>query len=212
MSEDLFQLIALGMLVVLVLVSVVIAAQLARIRGSLRPGAPAPEPEAGEEAPEPEAQEEAPGAVEPSSNGESESVPGFAQGSEQAPVEEPVAEPQEAEDAGARASAEPGQPYERDGRWWFERDGELLVYDDRSGQWIPAETETTGIVAVTPSPEELVHPLDEPRPEDAPAATMEQPAVEEEPQPVASFWKCPSCGVVNGSTAHTCRMCFSARP
>jgi hypothetical protein len=28
----------------------------------------------------------------------------------------------------------------------------------------------------------------------------------------ATFWKCASCGAVNGSTASTCRMCFAKRP
>ncbi|MDQ3987285.1 MAG: zinc finger Ran-binding domain-containing protein [Actinomycetota bacterium] len=33
------------------------------------------------------------------------------------------------------------------------------------------------------------------------------------PQPaVGGFWKCASCGAVNGSSAATCRMCFSPRP
>jgi ribosomal protein L40E len=26
-----------------------------------------------------------------------------------------------------------------------------------------------------------------------------------------SGWKCPNCGAVNGSTATSCRMCFTAR-
>ena len=28
----------------------------------------------------------------------------------------------------------------------------------------------------------------------------------------AGHWKCPTCGAVNGSTATSCRMCFTARP
>ncbi|MGH2809051.1 MAG: hypothetical protein ACRDKT_17445 [Actinomycetota bacterium] len=193
--------------------------------------------------------------------------------------------------------AEP-QPYQRDGRWWFERDGELLVYDDVKGEWIPAGAEgSESLEQAVETPDETVsdepretsepvaaatstftespsdaaaaqepgsdvdaenvpeqattspwaeprqadpftHPLDEPRPEYEPAATApaeETPApteepvgaevaapveetptteaapVEEAPQP-ASYWKCPSCGVVNGSTATSCRMCFTARP
>lgn len=70
------------------------------------------------------------------------------------------------------------QPFERDGRWWFRRGAELLLYDESTGQWVPA-------------------PTTEPGPAD---------------QEAQGYWKCPSCGAVNGATATTCRMCFSARP
>jgi hypothetical protein len=222
------------------------------------------------------------------------------------------------------------QPYQRDGRWWFERDGELLVYDEVKGEWTPAaaegsrsleqamdappeaepwqpepepwrpETTATETSSFAESPSDAVpmdvvadagtdvgageappaegslsepqedpflHPLDEPHPPfepfTAPAQEVATPAQEEivpdepvqaepvqaepvqaeglpaeepavtepapaedpvavedpaeplpaeEPAPVASYWKCPSCGVVNGSTATSCRMCFTARP
>jgi hypothetical protein len=41
--------------------------------------------------------------------------------------------------------------------------------------------------------------------------TTTEPEAEEEPGQ-QGFWKCPTCGAVNGSTATSCRMCFAARP
>ncbi|MDQ3662342.1 MAG: hypothetical protein M3454_15060 [Actinomycetota bacterium] len=79
------------------------------------------------------------------------------------------------------------QPFERGGRWWFKRGQELLVYEEQTAQWVPAPA-------------------------------TEIPAAEPEPGPVggpatqSGFWRCPSCGAINGSTASTCRMCFAARP
>jgi hypothetical protein len=88
-------------------------------------------------------------------------------------------EPAAAEPAHQTRVDEPQeQPFERDGRWWFRRGAELLLYDESTGQWVPA-------------------PTTEPGPAD---------------QEGQGFWKCPSCGAVNGATATTCRMCFSARP
>ena len=113
------------------------------------------------------------------------------------------------------------QPFERNGRWFFKREGELLVYEEGTGEWVPAESadaeppkappgwsppETSEAAATSPAG--LIG--------DTPTDTAELDAVEaeEEPRPVAGggFWKCPSCGAVNGSSAATCRMCFSARP
>jgi hypothetical protein len=48
--------------------------------------------------------------------------------------------------------------------------------------------------------------------EPAAAEAVTEPAPAEEQAQPASYWKCPSCGVVNGSTATSCRMCFTARP
>lgn len=86
------------------------------------------------------------------------------------------------------------QPIERDGRWWFKRGGELLLYDETTAQWVPA-------------------PMPESPAGDEPAANsngVEFGGAAATTQ--SSFWKCPSCGAVNGSTASTCRMCFAARP
>ena len=97
------------------------------------------------------------------------------------------------------------QPFERDGRWWFRRGDELLVYEEQTGQWVAApDPSSSGSVAAA-----------------APAAsatateTSAGPAegqVTVQQEAVGSFWKCPSCGAVNGSTATSCRMCFTARP
>jgi hypothetical protein len=85
------------------------------------------------------------------------------------------------------------QPFERDGRWWFRRGDELLVYNDTTGQW-----EQAAPAAGSPAPASGAVATERA----APAQTQEQ----------QGFWKCPSCGAVNGSTATSCRMCFTARP
>jgi hypothetical protein len=178
--------------------------------------------------------------------------PAAAAGVEQRPIED---EPEE-------------QPFERDGRWWFKRGGELLVYDEVEGQWQPvagSPASTPSAVVTNPTSAEagainaelaslsddspapyrgaettessageaesaLGSPSATPVVESAaPDATTEMatvgasdgdtpaPGSSEEPvQPVqewksGSFWKCPSCGAVNGSTATSCRMCFAAR-
>ena len=101
------------------------------------------------------------------------------------------------------------QPFERDGRWWFRRGDELLVYEEQTGQWVAApqaEPSTSGSVAAS---------------SDAGGSASGSPAstggsaggqVTTQVEQAASFWKCPSCGAVNGSTATSCRMCFTARP
>jgi hypothetical protein len=116
-------------------------------------------------------------------------------GPEPQPVETPQPEPEPV----AAAESEPeGQPFERDGRWWFRRGDELLVYDEMSGQWQPAPQQTTTTAA-----------------QEVPATEgdvgLGAQAPVEGAQPGA-FWKCPSCGAVNGSTAESCRMCFTPRP
>ncbi len=95
----------------------------------------------------------------------------------------------------AAAAAPQEQPYERDGRWWFRRGDELLVYEERSGQWVaaPAAGETQPQAAVGAEPA---------------IAT----AVTEQTADDPGFWKCPACGAVNGSTMSSCRMCFTQRP
>ncbi|HEX2240287.1 MAG TPA: Ran-binding zinc finger domain-containing protein [Actinomycetota bacterium] len=103
-----------------------------------------------------------------------------------------AAQPVAAAAAVQPAAGEPqDQPFERDGRWWFRRGNELLVYDERTGQWVAAE----GAAAPAAT---------------AAAAPVGTAAVAGEAG--GAFWKCPSCGAVNGATATTCRMCFTARP
>jgi hypothetical protein len=120
-----------------------------------------------------------------------------------------------------RSDAAPGgeeepqeQPYERDGRWWFRRGEELLVYDEPTGQWLqvegPATATYTGYTgqaaeasAATVATESRTSTL-------AAESAVEQQ--EGSAEASRSFWKCPSCGAINGATASSCRMCFSARP
>ena len=105
------------------------------------------------------------------------------------------------------------EPFQRDGRWWFRRGNELLLYNEGTGQWEPAPASSSGAAAsssgaATPAP--AAAPAQQVEPTPAPAAvTTDMPAVADQ---VATFWKCPTCGAVNGSTAGSCRMCFAARP
>jgi hypothetical protein len=85
------------------------------------------------------------------------------------------------------------QPFERDGRWWFKRGDELLVYDEQTGQWTPAPADAPVTQAVRHGSS---------APGASPSAGGEG----------GGFWKCPSCGAVNGATSATCRMCFTPRP
>lgn len=102
------------------------------------------------------------------------------------------------------------EPFQRDGRWWFRRGDELLLYDEASGQWQPAPSDSPGASPTTTAGST------EPAGAGTAAGTGVQttqvgsaPSVADQ---VATFWKCPTCGAVNGSTAATCRMCFAARP
>jgi hypothetical protein len=125
----------------------------------------------------------------------------------------------DAEERAARESAaqdEPQeQPFERDGRWWFRRGDELLVYDEQTGQWLPAPAPTVAASVAHDAPasggtssvatETRTSSLQDLRTDaDLSGQTSGEPS--------SGFWKCPSCGAVNGSTATSCRMCFSARP
>ena len=117
---------------------------------------------------------------------------------EPTPQEEPVVDSVFA----AHADDPQEEPFQRDGRWWFRRGDELLLYDEATGQWQPAPDQGGGTASVAGS---------------APAATQTQPVATTQAVPgvadaVATYWKCPTCGAVNGSTAATCRMCFAARP
>ncbi|MGH2756960.1 MAG: hypothetical protein ACRDI3_04145 [Actinomycetota bacterium] len=109
------------------------------------------------------------------------------------PEPEPVAQPAAATPASVATDPEE-QPFERDGRWWFKRGNELLVYDEGTGQWVAAGEQP----AATPAA--------------APVAT----ATDTGSFPVSTGeagegWRCSSCGAINGSTATVCRMCFTPR-
>ena len=100
------------------------------------------------------------------------------------------------------------QPFERDGRWWFRRGEELLVYDEQTGQWEPALVpQLAGAPAsVSPAATGAAQATASPTPSSA-ASTHDAGPAEN-----TGAWKCPTCGAVNGSTAPSCRMCFSDKP
>ncbi len=113
-------------------------------------------------------------------------------------VEEPVVESVFA----AHADDPQEEPFQREGRWWFRRGDELLLYDEATGQWQPApEVALPGQPASMPAAQQAT--------QQAATATAPMSTVADQ---AASFWKCATCGAVNGSTAATCRMCFAARP
>ena len=112
----------------------------------------------------------------------------------------------------AHADDPQAEPFQRDGRWWFRRGDELLLYDESSGQWQPAPegaaptgTGTAPAAAAGQTAAASVATAEA----GSTTSTQTMPAVADQ---VATFWKCPTCGAVNGSTAATCRMCFAARP
>lgn len=148
-----------------------------------------------------------------------------------APVADPVADAVDKEhpfetgaaDSGTVASEEEEQPFEKDGRWYFKRDEELLVYDEGTGDWVSAESTEVGTVSDSPAWETsgISDGAESDAAGESTAATEQLDAIEsadagsdvaQEPAAAGGFWKCPSCGAVNGSTASTCRMCFAARP
>lgn len=94
------------------------------------------------------------------------------------------------------------QPFERDGRWWFKRGDELLVYEESTGEWVAAGSDSPGggAAAAQTSGAEQTQQF-------GGAASGEESS-----ESSGAFWKCPSCGATNGSTATSCRMCFAARP
>lgn len=99
-------------------------------------------------------------------------------------------------------------PFEREGRWWFKRGDELLIYDEQAGQWIappPGTTPGGGTSTGQPSGGSGGYGYDTGG--GAAEAATSSTAVGE-----PGGWRCPSCGAINGASATTCRMCFSARP
>lgn len=116
----------------------------------------------------------------------------------------------QAQQAGSAAEEPQEQPFERDGRWWFRRGDELLVYEERTGQWVAAPPAQ----ATEPQP---AADLSSEQPQEEQAHTEAHTEAQTEgarefPEEPGPFWKCPTCGAVNGSTATSCRMCFTQRP
>lgn len=189
---ELYQWLTLGLLLVAVILLLLLYSVLGQLRRALEQRAPEQRPERAQAGAPLEHTAETPRAAA--------AQPASAQTHplETARYETPAAQatPAAVQPAQAQVAAQPEpqeQPFERDGRWWFRRGDELLVYDERAGQWVPAPAQA-GVPAAQ-----------------APAAAVSTqttaPAGE-----AGAFWKCPSCGAVNGSTATSCRMCFTARP
>jgi hypothetical protein len=192
-------------------------------------GDPAAVEESEPEAEPVEAREAEPVAVEePEDQHEAEQV--AEQEAEPEHEAEPVAveEPEDQHEAEQVDPEEPEEkPFRRDGRWWFRRDDELLVYDDASGEWVPSDDgprESSFVIARDPAPVASVESGTDLSRETASVATKERGAGSEnagqafaegeatEQLAASGFWKCATCGAVNGSTAASCRMCFAARP
>jgi len=174
---------------------------------------PEPEPVAAAQ-PEPEPVAAAQPEPEPVAAEQPEPEPFVAEepGSEQVASEESEPEPEE-------------KPFQRDGRWWFRRDDELLVYDEASGEWLPGDDGASPFLITTdhaPAAADATSPglsrgtasvatrEREDVPEEGVGRFAEGDVTEQVSAP--SFWKCATCGAVNGSTGTTCRMCFAARP
>ena len=104
-----------------------------------------------------------------------------------------AAEPMPSSGIGLRGDEPEEQPFERDGRWWFKRGDELLVYDEGTGQWVTAPAAGAAAPAATTT---------------ASFATTSTTTTQVE---AGEGWKCASCGAINGSTATSCRMCFTPR-
>lgn len=283
MGEDLFRLIATGLLAVIVLLLLLALSQLGRLRRSIAERAEATpasdtDPSHVDETPTavaPGDESPAVGTVGEEPRADATGLPDSAVLSTGAPLADASPEPATEGTTETVAAVDEEGPYEQDGRWWFRRGAELLVYDEQLEQWVdssaaseePAATPAMEPEAVAtsepvaqrePVAEPEPHPLDEarewtaredhtsplpsaadhapapvadaPAPEPTPVATTEvtSPAAISEPvnapapiaedsgtqeQPASGgHWKCPSCGVINGSTASSCRMCFGARP
>jgi hypothetical protein len=278
-DTHLFQALTLGLLLIVIVVLFVVVSMMGKVRAALEAKGAAREPgtevDSTATAQAVDAQE-----LEPASTHDTYAAFEAEESRDAAqPVAESVEEPVEAEvqsspeaeiqSVSSTAGAdEPDseRPYERGGRWYFRRSGELLVYEEGTGEWIPAtsapadesEPEPAArqepVAAQEPEPittspvqshAEEVAASTEPAAAEPDVAEQSQPSTSFGGQPVAtvddvdlhessesergfevaeaqteqniaqqseSFWKCPSCGAVNGSTATTCRMCFTPRP
>lgn len=140
-----------------------------------------------------------------------------AQAAHQAEQELQIREAQVAQQQASISEEPQEQPFERDGRWWFRRGDELLVYEERTGQWVGAPAaqgavqQTAGTEAATQT-QTAVEPVAEETHEDPVHEQTQTEGAHQFPEEPGPFWKCPTCGAVNGSMATSCRMCFTQRP
>ena len=235
MDESLFQLVTVALLGVTLLVLLVTLLTLNKLAKKIEDGSPsrAEAPYQGEDrVGEPPGhvalapREDESAAPEPTTQTSTFPATAAVQEPEPAPQEEPeeaaapaqVEEPQPAVATAAPVQEQPAaattsfedapeeQPFEREGRWWFKRGGELLVYDEQSGQWEPAPAISGPTSAVAPATG-----VDSGSEQSSAQAASQADSAQSAQDP-GSFWKCTSCGAVNGSTATSCRMCFAPKP
>ncbi|MPZ70163.1 MAG: hypothetical protein GEU71_11645 [Actinobacteria bacterium] len=145
-----------------------------------------------------------------------------AQQAHQAEQELQIREAQVAQQQASISEEPQEQPFERDGRWWFRRGDELLVYEERTGQWVGApttqgaETQASGPETATQTQTQTqaaaVEPVAGEAHEDPVHEQTQTEGAHQLPEEPGPFWKCPTCGAVNGSMATSCRMCFTQRP
>ncbi|MQB00486.1 MAG: hypothetical protein GEU78_09385 [Actinobacteria bacterium] len=194
-DTDIFQIVTLVLLLLALLVSLVGLSSLGKIRKRLEeagaaPGAPR---EPATPAEEPMAAS-APVAAQarPAATAHPLEEASYGGAAQPAAAQPGAAQPAARSAAPVAAEERQDEPFEKDGRWWFRRGDELLVYEESTGQWQPAGTAGG----------------------DTAGGTTQMPAVDETAAGTegGAHWKCPTCGAVNGSTAASCRMCFTARP
>lgn len=192
-DTDLFQVLALALLFLTLLTLLAALSILSGIKRSLSTGGrgttsePAPEADPGYSPPAAAAYE--PAYTAPAAATTPEVSTGFVSVAEAVPAAASGAAATPSTSAGLRGDEPEEQPFERDGRWWFKRGGELLVYDEGTGQWVAAPGGAAGAGDTQSF-----------------ATTTTATSTD-----VGEGWKCSSCGAINGSTATSCRMCFAPR-
>ncbi len=142
-----------------------------------------------------------------------------AQAAYQAEQELQIREAQAAQQQASISEEPQEQPFERDGRWWFRRGDELLVYEERTGQWVAAPAAGGAVEQQTATPETVTEthtaaaePVAQETHDDPVHEQVQTEGAHQLPEEPGPFWKCPTCGAVNGSMATSCRMCFTQRP
>lgn len=187
-DTELFQVIVLGGLALLLILSLLALNGVSKLKKTVAEGSHSKADDAQHHWEQP-APEQQPLQAQPSAGySEPWNQPAAAQPAPAETFEMPVAQP-------AADAIPEEQPFERDGRWWFKRGDELLVYDEQTGQWQPAPANAAMTIGGGSRP-----------------AAQPSFGTGQAGEGTSGFWKCPSCGAVNGSTSATCRMCFAARP